>query len=94
MGKNVSKKQERGGTRLSIDQLDGISGGQYVPGTYKQEASAFLKACLGDEMYGKIMHSGSGQKYPYVAAKIYLNGLDWEKYVWIEQHGSLEGFPV
>ena len=85
-------KKKKGISKLSDDQLDGISAGAYTPGAFKEEANGFLKSCLGDEMYDRIMSNGNSRKHPYVAAKIYLSGQDWEKFVWIEQHGSLDGF--
>lgn len=91
MKRYFDEKGKKGVSKLSNDQLDTISGGQYVPGSFKKEADVFLKSCLGDDIYGKIMQ-GPGSKFPYVAAKIYLNENDWAKYVWIEQNGSLDGF--
>ena len=48
---------------------------------------------LTDEMYEKAMSSDAGRTHPYAVARAILNQADWEKYVWIEEHGSLEGFP-
>ena len=31
--------------------------------------------------------------YGYSVRPVILNQADWEKYVWIEEHGSLDGFP-
>ncbi|MBR0397430.1 MAG: hypothetical protein IJI10_04085 [Eubacterium sp.] len=91
MRKYFGGKDKKGVTKLDDAQLDAISGGQYIPGQFKQEADAFLKSSLGDETYNKIMQ-GSGSKFPYVAAKIYLGEKDFAKYTWIEQYGSLDGF--
>ena len=41
----------------------------------------------------KAMSSDAGQTHPYAVARAILNQADWEKYVWIEEHGSLDGFP-
>ena len=39
------------------------------------------------------MSSEAGRRHRYVAARAFLNQADWEKFVWIEQHGSLAGYP-
>ena len=75
------------------ERLDAANGGNYTPGDYREEAKAFLKACMDEKTYNFIMSHGDGRNHPYVAAKIYLESGDWEKYIWIEHHGSLDGFP-
>lgn len=60
-------------------------------GTYQTEALRFLKEHMDEDTYNLIMQKG-GKKKPYVAAKVFLSPSDWKKYVWIEQHGSLDGF--
>ncbi len=44
------------------------------------------------KVFDAVMRSDEGRKLPHVAARIYLSPSDWKRYVWIEQHGSLEGF--
>lgn len=64
----------------------------YRPGEYKKEALAFLKERIGDTQFDQIMGRTDSRQHPYVAARLFLSPLDWDKYVWIEQHGTLEGF--
>ena len=66
--------------------------GVYIPGDYKEEAKAFFKECVGEEVYEHAMNTEAGRRHHYVAARAYLGQKDWEKFVWIEQYGSLEGF--
>lgn len=73
--------------------LGAVSGGNYSPGAYREEAKAFLRQRMQADTFDYIMSHGSGSRYPYVAARIYLGPEDWDKYVWIEQHGSLDGYP-
>ena len=79
---------------LSPEQLEIFSDGKYLPGNYKREADAFLKTCIGAQMYDKVMSAEAGRRHPYVAARLFLNEDDWRKYVWIEQYGSLDGYPL
>ena len=65
---------------------------EYSPGKYREEAGAFLRQCLDAELYKSIMSSADGRSRPYVAARVFLSDAQWAKYVWIEQHGSLDGF--
>lgn len=84
---------------LHAGQPDPIGGsgtvGVYRPGVgaYQHEAKAFFRQCVGDEVYERAMGSEAGRRHYYVAARAFLNQSDWEKFVWIEQHGSLAGFP-
>ena len=39
------------------------------------------------------MSCEAGRRHHYVVARAFLDQADWEKFVWIEQYGSLEGFP-
>lgn len=64
----------------------------YTPGFFKEEAAEFLKNCLDERTYSAIMNSGDGRSHLYVAARIYLGAEDWEKYVYIEKFGSLDGY--
>ena len=78
---------------LSPEQLEIFSDGKYLPGNYKKEADAFLKTCIGAQMYDKVMSAEAGRRHPYVAARLFLSEDDWRKYVWIEQYGSLDDYP-
>jgi len=65
---------------------------RYSPGIYKSEAVLFLEQCLDSDTFNRLCKSENFRRNPVVGAKIYLSGENWNKYVWIEQHGSLEGF--
>ena len=78
---------------LSSEQLEIFSDGKYLPGNYKREADAFLKTCIGAQLYDKVMSAEAGRRHPYVAARLFLSEDDWRKYVWIEQYGSLDDYP-
>ena len=71
---------------------DRIGSVEYSPGEYREEARAFLGECLKKELYDSVMSSAESRSHPYIAARVFLNNEQWAKYVWIEQHGSLEGF--
>ena len=77
---------------LNEEELGKVNGGNYVPGIFTAEAMFFMQTCLGDEKYKRIMGTEKARQHPYVAAKLFLTPSEWEKYVWIEQNGSLEGF--
>ena len=79
---------------LSPEQLEIFSDGKYLPGYYKKEANAFLRKCMGEQMYEKVMSAEAGRSHPYVAARLFLSEDDWRKYVWIEQYGSLDEYPL
>ena len=64
----------------------------YSPGVYKKEAIAFLKQCLDENVFEKLCRNDNFRRNPVIGAKLFLGASDWNKYVWIEQHGSLEGF--
>lgn len=67
--------------------------GVYQPGfRYREAALAFFRRRVGEDVYRRAMSSEAGRHH-YVAARIYLDQRDWEKFVWIEQYGSLDGFP-
>ena len=79
-------------------QLDAVSGdapvlGIYRPGPYKEAAKAFFKECVGDDTYERAMSRDAGRLHHYVPARIFLSQPDWEKFCWIEQHGTLDSFP-
>ena len=60
---------------------------------YREEALRFFRSCVGEEQYERAMNSEAGKQHHYVAARAFLSQADWEKFVWIEEHGSLTGFP-
>ncbi len=67
--------------------------GVYQPGPFREEAKAFFRRCVGEETYERAMGSEAGRRHHYVAARAFLSQPDWERFVWIEQHGTLAGFP-
>ncbi len=67
-------------------------GVKYSPGIYKTESLNFIKKCLGEEKFSRLLGSKQSRDKPYVAAKLFLTVQDWNRYVWIEHHGSLDGF--
>ena len=68
--------------------------GVYKPGfQFKKESLEFFRQCVGEDVYDRAMNSEVGKKYHYVAARAFLNQADWEKFVWIEEFGSLADFP-
>ena len=60
---------------------------------YKEASLRFFRECVGEEAFQRAMSCDSGREHPYVPARILLSQSDWEKYVWIEEYGSLDGFP-
>ena len=84
---------------LNADQLEEVSGGNPQLGVYrsgfrfKEESLAFFRKCVGDETFARAMSSEAGRRHHYVVARAFLNQADWERFVWIEQFGSLDGFP-
>ena len=84
---------------LRPEELDPVSGGTrtlgiYRPGfRYKKESLLFFKACVGDDIYNRAMNCEAGNAHHYAVARAFLNQSDWEKFVWIEEYGSLDGFP-
>ena len=69
-----------------------MAGTAYKPGKYREEALIFLKERLGEKQFARIMANSDSRERPYVAARVFLSHEDWDKYTWIEQHGSLKGF--
>ena len=68
--------------------------GVYRPGfRFRTESLAFFKLCVGEEVYRRAMNSEAGQAHHYAVARAFLNQSDWEKFVWIEEYSSLNGFP-
>ena len=86
---SVQKKPRQ---ELSLQQLSAVSGGSYSGGRYTQEASAFLRERVGEDTYAMMMSDPHSRSHPYVPARIFLDQADWDRFVWIEQHGSLDGF--
>lgn len=84
---------------LNADQLGEVSGGSpqlgvYRPGfRFKEESLRYFRQCVGEETYVRAMSSEAGRRHHYVVARAFLGQADWEKFVWIEQFGSLDGFP-
>lgn len=79
--------------QLSASGGDAYAPGVYQSGPYKEEAKAFFLHCVGEDTYDRAMNSEAGRRHHYVAARAFLNQGDWEKFCWIEQHGSLENYP-
>lgn len=84
---------------LQPDQLDSVRGGDGRLGVYKlgfkykQESLDYFRQCVGDETYRLAMNSEIGRAHHYAAARAFLSQRDWERFVWIEEYGSLAGFP-
>ena len=84
---------------LAPDRLGSVRGaectlGIYKPGfRYRKESLRFFRACVGDDVYSKAMNSEAGKAHHYAVARAFLDQPDWEKFVWIEEHGSLDSFP-
>ena len=84
---------------LSPDQMEPVSGGGHALGVYRpglqhrKESLRFFKACVGEDTYNRAMGSEAGHAHHYAVARAFLNQSDWEKFVWIEEFGSLDGFP-
>ena len=85
---------------LSANQMDAARGGGrqlgvYRPGfRFKKEALLYFRQCVGEETYARAMQSEAGKRHHFVVARAFLNQEDWEKFVWIEEYGSLKGFPA
>lgn len=81
--------------RLESEAEEAVGGyyANYSPGDYWPDAVMFLRQNLGDEAFNRIMRTRSSfRMHPHVVARISLSREDWNRYVWIEQHGSLDGF--
>ena len=61
-----------------------------------QQPISFLTAAstVGSVFYSRAMRSEAGKAHHYAVARAFLDQADWEKSVWIEEHGTLDGFPV
>ena len=53
----------------------------------------FSRQCVGEETYACAMRSEAGKQRRFVVARAFLNQEEWEKFVWVEEFGSLNGFP-
>ena len=87
-----SAEREPESDRMSLSQLEEVSGGNYAPGEFRAEAMAFIRSCLGEEQYARVLGTAKARQHPYVAARLFLSPADWEKYVYLERHGTLDGF--
>ena len=68
--------------------------GVYKPGfQFEEDALSFFQMCVGNDIYERAMNSEAGKRHHYVVARAFLSQDDWEKFVWIEQYGSLDEFP-
>lgn len=94
MRKNSKRNtdREKKTNLLRSAQITESCNGNYTPGEYQAEAMAFMKSCLGEEQYVRVMSPEKAREHPYVAARLFLSPLDWEKYVYVEQHGTLDGY--
>jgi len=77
--------------KLTLDPSESVSRG-YFPGPYSDAAAAYLKSCMDAVTYARLAQKSGWDEHPYVAARLFLKGDQWIKYVWIEQHGTLDGF--
>ena len=74
--------------------MDTVPLGVYRPGLkHKKESLRFFRECVGDEIYEKAIKSEAGRTHHYTVARAFLSQENWEKFVWIEEFGSLDGFP-
>ena len=82
---------------LGPEQLDSVGGGKlgvYKLGfRYKKESLDFFRQCVGEDTYRLAMNNEAARAHHYAAARAFLGQADWERFVWIEEHGSLDGFP-
>lgn len=84
---------------LSADQTEAVHAGSHALGVYrpglrfKTESLRFFRQCVGEETYARAMQSEAGKRHHFVVARAFLSQEDWEKFVWIEEYGSLKGFP-
>ncbi len=85
--------------KLVPDRFEPVGGsgrplGVYRPGfRYRKESLQFFRSCVGDDTYSRAMSSEAGKAHHYAVARAFLNQAEWEKFVWIEEHGSLDSFP-
>ena len=80
-------------SRIGQKKENGNDKARCCPGAYRKESLRFFRACVGDDVYSKAMNSEAGKAHHYAVARAFLDQPDWEKFVWIEEHGSLDSFP-
>ena len=73
-------------------QMARAVGGAYRPGKFRREALDFFRQRVGEKKFEQIMDRDDSFQHLYVAARVFLSPMDWVRYVWIEQRGTLEGF--
>ena len=84
---------------LSTDQTEAVRGGSHPLGVYRpgfrfrEESLRYFRQCVGEETYARAMQSEAGKMHHFVVARAFLRQEDWEKFVWIEEFGTLAGFP-
>ena len=84
---------------LPIDRMEAARERNHVLGVYRpgfrfiKESLLFFQQCVGKETYTRAMQSEAGKQHHFVVARAFLKQADWEKFVWIEEFGSLAGFP-
>ena len=84
---------------ISTERMGAGCGGRHELGVYrpgfrfKRESLAFFRLCVGEETYTRAMQSEAGKQHHFVVARAFLNQENWEKFVWIEEYGSLKDFP-
>ncbi len=87
-------KNDYGMSRTKLDSVAEREQCIYKPGfQFREEALEFFRLCVGRDAYNRAMSSEAGKNNHYVVARAFLSQSDWEKFVWIEKHGSLVGFP-
>ena len=59
---------------------------------YDDAALEFLQEHMDKKQYDAIMSTKRGKALPYVAARVFLKDSEWQQYMWIVEHGSLDGF--
>ena len=77
---------------VASGQMARAAGGAYRPGKFRREALDFFRQRVGEKQFEQIMDRDDSFQHPCVAARVFLSPMDWVRYVWIEQHGTLEGF--
>ena len=78
-----------------VKPASGAKYGEYTPGPYAEEANRFLRQCLRQIWNEDTFRQAEQKKIftttPYVTARLFLSSDDWNRYLWILHHGSLEG---
>ena len=76
----------------NTSRYDGFPGTDSLLGPFLQEADSYLRMQIDQATYQKIMGCEAGRAHPYVAARILFSPDQWNRYLWISHHGSLDGF--